>query len=386
MEQQQHILFSLSCPPKQGPGSPIIVDRHLKRLSSDWKISVVAPEQSFTGINFPDSWQAIPMPQRQWWWPPYRPQIPVLLETRFWCWQQECEQVLQGERPTAILTVLQDIYAVFAAHLSRVWQVPLYVILHDREELWKKSEAEYDWTVKNWLNVLNQATQVWSVSEELGNVYQINDPTKISTLIPIPEGRNQNFVDWKEEFQNSPVVAYAGSIYPSQVSHFETIASTLQKINGKLLLVTPQNPGVSQLLNSYPNVERYEPFAKNVDVINFLAEKASCILVPYPLNLTEHPWAATCFPSKLVEFSHLGLPILILAPLNTALGSWAKSYDWYSYLMQMDSERLLQILAQMTDKEKWMQMAGQSQAVARTEFNPELIQAQFLSELTTTKK
>ncbi|MBC1295093.1 hypothetical protein GNF11_08845 [Nostoc sp. UCD122] len=387
MKQHQHILVSLGSAPKQGPGSPIIIDRHLKRLPSSWQISIVAPEESFADTNMPDSWQLLSIPMRRWWWPPYRRQIPKLLETRFLCWQMECEKIFLRERPTAIVTVLHDIYSVFAAYLSKIWQVPLSVIVHDQEELWAKSELEYHWIKRNWQAVLNQATRVWTVSSELANTYNIMDTSKVSILLPIPEGRQQKFVEWKDRFKTSPVIAYAGSIYPSQVSSFFKIASLLEKLNGTLLLVTPLNrPGIPDLINNCPNIEHRELFTTNVEVINFLAEKASCILVPYPLDLAEHPWAATCFPSKLVEFSHLGLPAIILAPLDTALGNWAIRHKWDSYLTNMDEEMLLEILYELTEKEKWTKMANQCQRVSQGEFNPELIQSQFESELAVSSK
>ncbi|MEG4484122.1 hypothetical protein [Microcoleus sp. D2_18a_B4] len=386
MKKQQHILFSYGCPPKQGFGSPIIVNRHLRRLSSNWEISIVAPQQSFTGINFPDFWQPIPLPMRRWWWLPYCPQISKLLEIRFWYWQLECERVLLQKRPTAIVTVLYDIYSIFAAYLAKTWQVPLSVIIHDQEEVRAKSEVEHHLIRKNWKSVLNQATKIWSVSQELGDLYKVNNPDKISTLIPIPEGSNQSFATWKDKFTASPVVAYAGNIYPSQISYIYSIASTLQKINGTFLLVTPKNrPGVVELLNAFPNIEYQEPFPRNADVISFLKNQASCILVLYPFNLSEFPWGATSFPSKLVEFSHLGLPVLILAPPDTALGSWATKHNWYSYLSRMDEEKLFQIINQLIEKEKWIQMAHQSQIVAKSEFNPNLIQAQFESEIATVR-
>jgi glycosyltransferase involved in cell wall biosynthesis len=386
MGQHQHILFSYCSPPMQGPGSPIIMDRHLKRLSNDWKISIIAPEQSFVNTDFPDSWQVIRMPMRRWWWPPYRLHISKSLELRFLCWRLECERVFFGERPTAIVTILKDIYSIFAAYLSKAWQIPLYVIVHDREELWSNSDLERRWIRRNYPIVLNQATKIWPVSEELGSFCKVNEATKITTLIPIPEGKNRGFAKWADEFKTSPVVAYAGSIYPSQVAHFRSVASKLEKLGGTLLLITPKDrPGILQLLDAFPNIEHREPFAKNSDVIDFLARRASCVLVPYPLNLSEHPWAATCFPSKLVEFSHLGLPIFILAPAGTALGNWAIKHGWYSYLSDMDEEKLFQMLRRLTEKTEWIEMAKQSQAVAQEEFNPDLIQAQFESELSTGK-
>ncbi|MBJ7296114.1 MAG: hypothetical protein JHC73_07280, partial [Dolichospermum sp.] len=86
-------------------------------------------------------------------------------------------------------------------------------------------------------------------------------------------------------------------------------------------------------------------------------------------------------PSKLVEFCHLGLPILIIAPTTTSLGKWSLEHNWLSYLSNMDDDKLLLTLSNMTEKQKWLQMASQSITVAQSEFNPEYIQAQFESAI-----
>lgn len=384
--QQQHILFTLGHAPKQGSGTPIIIDRHLRRLSSEnWKISIVSTEQSIASQNFPHSWHIIPMPVRRWWWFPYRPQIPGLLDLRLRCWQSECERVLMKERPSAILTVLQDVYSLFAAHLSKTWQIPLSVIVHDQHEFWASSDAQYRCIRQNSNTVLNQAARVWPVSREIGDGCQVKETSKISVLLPISEGNYQGFVKWKDSFKSNPVIAYAGSLYEGQIPIFYRIASALKKINGTFLLIITNfecfQVDLLKLLKNCSNVKYQKPFVKNIDVITFLAENASCILVSYPLDLTKHPWIATSFPSKLIEFSHLGLPLLTLAPPSTALSNWAKRHNWLSHLSQINEEEVLKVLNQLTEKESWMKMAQQSQNVALNEFNPNVIQAQFESEL-----
>jgi len=377
-----HILFIGGFPPKQGVGSPIIIDRHLKRLPNTHEISIVAPEQTFINIDFPEAWRLIRMPKRRWWWLPYRYTVPLLQKVRFWYWRTECEKILRHERPSVILTVLQDKHSVFSAYLSKSWQIPLITILHDQEELWAKSDKEYNWIKENWKFVINQSTKVLPVSIELSRVYCINNPSKVFKLMPIPEGGFKDFIKWKDEFKISPTIAYAGSIYPSQISCFKKIATVISKINGKFLLVTDAKKSeVLELLNSHSNIEHQEPFPENIDVINYLANNASCIIVSYPLDLHIHPWAITCFPSKLVEFCHLGLPILIIAPTTTSLGKWSLEHNWLSYLSNMDEEKLLLTLSNMTEKQKWLQMASQSITVAQSEFNPEYIQAQFESAI-----
>jgi len=381
---QKHLLLVSFLPPMQGTGTSIILERHLLQLDrKGWKVSVVVPEHRVQSANkLSNSWQVIPLLARRWWWPPFRPQIPGSLEMRLHLWQLECERVLGREKPSAILTVLWDIYPLLAMRLSKSWKVPLSVIIHDQPELWTKSEAEHRLIRQRSATILNQAARVWPVSRELGDVYKLKETQKISVLSPIPEENSWSFSEWKSYFKSHPVVAHAGSLHQFQLPNLQSLASALQKVNGTLLLITPgNNPVLSKLLEVYPNVKYHEPFAHNRDVIKFLSDNASCILVSYSFGVSEQPWAATSFPSKLVEFSHLGLPVLILAPSSTAISNWAKEHQWLSYISQLNEAEFLKVLNKLTVKETWLEMAQQTQKVALNEFNPNLIQSQFESEL-----
>lgn len=381
---QKHILLVSFVPPMQGTGTPIILERHLRQLErKNWKVSIVVPEQRMWNVDrLPNSWQIIPLIARRWWWPPFRPQIPGAVELRLPLWQLECEKLLGRERPSAILTLLWDIYPLLAMHLSKRWKIPLSVIIHDQEELWAKSETEYRSIRQRSVSILDQAARVWPVSRELGEVYKLKETQKIKVLSPIPEEIPWSFVEWKNTFKTHPVIAYAGSIHPFQLPNFQSLAAALQKVNGTLLLITPSNnPVLSKLLDVYQNVKHHEPFVQNRDVIKFLSDNASCILVSYSFALTQQPWAATSFPSKLIEFSHLGLPVLILAPSSTATGNWAIQHQWLGYVSQLNEADILKIIEKLIIQETWLEMARQTRNVTLGEFNPKLIQSQFESEL-----
>jgi hypothetical protein len=384
----QRLLLVSFVPPAQATGTPIILQRHLHQLErKGWKVSIVVPEQYIPTGNEPaESWQIIPLPARRWWWPPFRPQLACSVKIRLHLWKLVCERALDRERPSAILTVLWGIYPLLAMHLSKSWKVPLSVIIHDQQELWATAEAEHHFLKQRSLTILNQSQRIWPVSWELVNNYDLRNKDKITVLVPIPDKTYGSFVEWKNHFGTHPVVAHAGSLHPFQIPNFESLALALQKINGTLLLVTDDdNVVLNKLLELYPNVKHRKPFAHNRDVVKFLSDNASCILVSYSFEIREQRWAATSFPSKLVEFSHLGLPVLILASPCSAISNWAKARQWLSHISELDNKELLKVLSRLTIRETWLEMANQTRKVASGEFDPDLIQAQFESELAVTR-
>ncbi len=377
------MLYVSSIIPKQGSGGWIVIQRHLERLEkAGWKISLVVPQQCIQGVEFPKSWETIIMPMRKWWWLPMKSYLPGSLELRLLHWQIECKRVLKGRQPNAILTILGDNYALLASRLSQVRKVPLSIIIHDDLKLRATSQKERVKIEKYNEMILKSSSRVWLVSPEMKDIFPLRKADNVSVLLPVPEGNYLKFVSWKPEFQSSPVVAHAGSFYLFHVPYFQKIANTLKKINGTLLIVTSKNnPALTVLLEKCNNIKIQEPFEKNQDVLDFLRDYASCMLVAYPSCLDQHPWIATSFPSRMIEFMHLGLPFLILASSNTALANWAVRNNWHGYLSKLDEASLLNFLKKITEQEAWSEMADQSKYTAVNEFNPDLIQAQFESEL-----
>jgi hypothetical protein len=380
----RHILLVSFLPPNQGIGSPIVLGRHLNNLELEgWNISIASPEHTLRNKDqFPSSWRIIPLSGRRWWWPPLRPQVSGLLNLRLPFWRWECEQYLGIERPCVILVVLWGIYPRLASYLAKSWDVPLAVIIHDQNELWAKSSEEYFRIWKRSMSVLSSASRIWPVSQELAEAYKIDRCKKTSVLYPIPARLSCDFVEWKSDFYYHPVFAYAGSLHPFQFPNLSILAKCLQRVNGKLLIIAPaDNPTLSKLLSVCPNIEYYESFDKNGDVIKFLHEKASCILVSYSFSFIEQPWAKTSFPSKLIEFSKIGLPILIMSPRETAISNWAEKNKWLSYISSLDEKEMMDMILKIIDSNTWMLFSEQVKKFSLKDFNSDIIHSQFISEL-----
>ncbi|GAB4369332.1 MAG: hypothetical protein Kow00121_09150 [Elainellaceae cyanobacterium] len=280
------------------------------------------------------------------------------------------------------MTIIGDHYALLASRLTKTWKIPLSVIIHDDlklRETTKQGRIKFEKYAKL---VLDRSARAWLVSPEMKDAFSFNESTRISVLLPLPEGSNQNFVEWKQSFKTNPVIAHAGSFYLFHVPYFKKIAEILKRFNGTLLIVTSKdNPALLSLLEASTNVKVQEPFDRNQDVLCFLKDNASCMLICYPFGLEQHPWTATSFPSRMVEFMHLGLPFLILASPNTALANWGMRNNWRSYFDHLDESSLSNFFEELTREETWSLMAAQAQYAATHEFDPDQIQAQFENEL-----
>ena len=380
-----HILFISRQPPKQGTGSHIIFKRHLKRLEdSNWEISIVAPEHSLTNQEITDTWNVISLPKRRWWWLPSRKNVPFSFLIRMWYWEWECKHNLKGKKISAILADYWDEYSLFAAFLAKKWKVPFSLIIHDQPELWAKSNKERQKIAKRTRFVINCAERIWAVSPELADAYGLKLSSKTSVLLPIPNGEFSNLSLKEKSGDREFTVAHAGSLHSFQFNNLKILADCLKKVNGVLLLIASEdNSTLIKLKKECSNIKCQKPFETNIEAIQFLSRTANCLLVSYSFNLSQQLWAKTSFPSKLVEFSHLGIPILILAPSETAVSNWALNNNWLAYVSSLEEEKINNVINMLTDRQNWSIMSEQSKEIAIKIFNPEHIHNQFKSEIAT---
>jgi glycosyltransferase involved in cell wall biosynthesis len=376
-QHRKHIVYVGGVIPKQGFSGSAILYRHFNRLeSSNWKISLISSERGLSQSTFPHSWNVISLPDRGIWWPPVREQLPASLKLRLYLWAREARPFFTESKPSIILTVLWDCYSLLAAHLSIKWNIPLCVIVHDDWELFCPPSRRH--IIRKYKKeVLEQASQVLSVSQKLGDSLNLAKLQGNQVLLPIPSERINNFVEWSTKFKN-PVLAYAGTIYPGFLTVLKQMAKSLESFGGKLIVI-PSSSKDNNLdsLKEISNVDCYDPFDTNAQVIDFLSKECSCILVGYPLGLDpDFAWRYS-FPSKLLEFSNLGLPTLILAPPCTALFDWVIEHKWLCYLDEINESRLQETLKMLINEKLWQVMSNQTREMIETDFNPTTIHRKF---------
>jgi glycosyltransferase involved in cell wall biosynthesis len=381
------VLYIHEEPPQEGLGCPVIVRRHLLRLEEKgWKITVVAASQFMEGASIPPSWRCIIMPRRRWWWPPCRTTLGWAHRIRLFWETREIRRELKGSQPDLLLTQLHRRYPLLAAHLSHVWNVRLGLFIFDEREVWERDEKARRRLLAESKVVLRAADHIWTVSDELRDAYQAMTGAEISDrftrLIPIPEGLPSASAQWNSDFANRPVVACAGSLHGFHLPLLRLVAKALDRMNGELLLVCDHgNEAYRTLIEECGNVRRHDAFQHNTDCVEFLMQNASALLVSYAFDLKLQPWARRSFPSKFVEFSHTGLPILLAAPEGSAIQSWARSNSWHGLIEKPDAEAALAYVRGLTQPARWRALADQSRRVAQGEFDPAKIQEQFEREL-----
>jgi hypothetical protein len=382
---QQHILVLNYVAPRHGTGSEIVLFRHLMKLSEiGWQVTICSPDADKIGTDFrvPD-WTYIQPPMRKWWWPPYRQSSPLLESLRAFAIAQFVKKELRRRdlpSPRVVLTNLWSYFARAAAEFSKITGARLITLLHDQQEFWAESQTEYKMCRDRVSMVARQSTFLGAVSQPLLDAYGLAPPNA-HLLLPIP-GEIQYVQVTETERPREFIIGHAGSLHEFQYENLSLLAHCLSKLGGKLLLICPStNPTHLKLVERFSNIISVEFFKENESAISHLAENCAGLLVSYSFSSAKQQWATSSFPSKFLEYCRTGLPVLLLAPEESATGRWAKENAWSLFMSALDEDLLDQKLEYLRHSDNWSREAARTRQLASSEFSAATIHQTLLDQM-----
>lgn len=368
-----------------GIASSVVLYRHLRGLqAAGWRI-IVATREDRLNEEGADSCEVIGIPDRKPFWTPFRLQHNFLVRRRIQQWSRHVQRRLGGAQPDVVISVLAGPFALVAAELASRMQAPLGLFVHDAWENWGhqfgSASSGAEWSQR----VLSRAAWAWPASSALAHRVRVVRTGDTSLLWPLPGSHAGSHPGWRPEFARQPTVVAAGSGYHADAT-LVAVARALAPLGGRLIVVGSNFPrGMGgPLLEQEPNVALQAPFPTGEECVRFVREQAAAFLIPYPLfgvSRDDVEYVRDSFPSRLIEFSHTGLPILVTAPPDFAVSRWASARSWEGLVTEPSEAALENVLRRLTDETAWRRMAAQTQAAAREEFDPDRIQHQFESDL-----
>lgn len=367
--------------PAAGTGSPIIVLRHLKRFAADgWKVVVVGEYGGNYDECIAAGWTVIYPVRRRWWWPPYREKLSASRWLRLRLLASDI--VAQAPAPDVIFGYLaahSAFSAELAVQISRHSRVPLHFLAHDDAAAFPYAKGREAELRREHGRILSAAAFSWFVSPELAACFP-NTSGNGRLLYPIPEGWSEP-AQWHGELAHRSAVYYAGHLWPEQLPLMTRVARSVAAADGELVLMARQTEAVREFCLTEP--ARWQPqFPTNREALAHLAAEAAAVLVSYADTIDDMPWCATSFPSKLVEYCHLGIPVAIVAHADSSVAKWARRVGFPYCFEPKDLQSFQGWVAGLRQKELWEERAGLSLKFARSEFDPNRIQARLANAMT----
>ena len=380
------LLYVSNMVPGVPGGGEVMVYRHLHALAgSGWRVTVSPPAAAIRPLPADHGFEMLPLPGRRFWWPPSDPRIPATqwLRARLWCNAVRSNPAWTGPAPDCVLTVLWGHASHTAALLAKAWGVPLAVWVHDLfREMGLPPRAERDGE-RLMKSVLSRADRVWTVSEELGSALEpLCRKGAVRPLTPVPEQNAAPPGGWRPRFRPGPVVAHAGAFHAHHVRYLAAVAGAAARLGGGLVVVTPEGNPALGLLRATGTRFRHQPsFGSSAEALRFLSEEASALTIMYPLDPGAYRHPPLGFPSRLIEFSHLGLPILLAAPPGNPVLNWADRAGWPLVLKNEDAASLEAAIGRLASRADWTSLSERMLGIAAKVCDPRRIHRQFMDEL-----
>lgn len=373
--------------PVEGAGSAIIVYRHLLRFAADgWKVRIVADFGQSDAIAQQHGWPVMTLSHRKRWWPPFKPDQTLSRAIRAWLWAGEVNAWLNGLQPSGILTYLSafsDTLSIAGAGFASRYRVPMAVIVHDDARCFSESAGLGQRAHARRQSILEHSTKSWFASPGLADCFPLPSH-RSGVLPPIPEGvAPADDLATTELTDGVPLLVYAGNYWPPQISTFTRLAAATRAGGGRFLTVLKENADHVAHLQDH-GVEWRAPFARNIEALDYFRTHATALVVSYSEQTADMPWTRTSFPSKLIEYCHLGVPIVIVAREDTAIFRWARERKFPDVFAPDDAEGFTGYVTQLRDAEFRRERASVARSFARNEFAPDVIHRQLEASLLVT--
>ena len=237
--------------------------------------------------------------------------------------------LLNGFEPDAVLTVAHGYSWITAARLALTYGVPLHLICHDD---WPRLAHGVDFA-KNRLDAIfgeiyKQAASRFCVSPFMRDTYRVRYGSEGTVLYPSRAGDCPLFDAPPERLKrnNHPfTVAFGGTINsPGYMRALRTLRTALEVLSGRLLIFGPLTADAAKQNDlAGPNIVLCGLVTARELMARF-REEVDVLYVPMSFDSEDRANMEAGFPSKLTDYTAVGLPLLIHGPTYCSAVRWAR--------------------------------------------------------------
>jgi hypothetical protein len=286
-------------------------------------------------------------------------------------------------QPDAIVTVAYGSYSFVAASLARRLKKPLITFFHD---WWPdltlcrgQSKKVLDYKFRQ---LYQDSALALCVSDTMQQ--ELGPHPNAPVLYPIP-GPRQAVPTWTPPTpseQNPFKVVYLGTLlggYGKLVQTLSQVLSTAEYSPVQFNLYGPATDWPQAALADAQSRGLYGGARYGAEAQAVLNE-ADAFLVVMSFTEDQRRYVRTSFPSKLLEYSAYGKPIIVWGPEESTAVQFARKYQAAAIVTSPDPQAVLQCCAQLSqDMAQQSQLAAAAHRIYTTLFDPHNIHQQFLA-------
>jgi hypothetical protein len=248
------------------------------------------------------------------------------LSAPWWC--DRIERHLDGFQPEAVLSVAHGFSWMTAAAFASRHGLPLHFIVHDDwPAIVTGARPVRAWVDREVRRCYLKATSRLCVSSYMLDEYKRRYGVNGTILYPCRAADAVLFDLPPERLRHTNpgiTAAFAGTINdPGDAQTLQRLAGILNVHGGRLLIYGPLTREVSATIGLDRQNIDVRGLVSSSDLIQRVRDEADILFVPMSFHPECRARIETNFPSKLTDYTAMGLPLLIYGPDYSSAVRWA---------------------------------------------------------------
>ncbi|MDN3586201.1 hypothetical protein QWY86_05955 [Pedobacter aquatilis] len=266
---------------------------------------------------------------------------------------------------------MEDYVSYLVYFLAKQANIPFYLFFHD-DNIFNRYFKENILSKKQITRIIENCGHFFVVSEPMKEIISLNGGKNVSVVYPIPDG---SFIAQGKRIKSEKFnFVISGMLLPCFFEKtVEKINDAVEETDTNIILIGSFNQDYKDSLQNASKISFYKKFEELYELFNFMVEETDVIIVFYSSDTNEEIRSRYSFPSRFVEFCHLGIPILIIAPQSAAIGKWAIKNSWLSYVSSETKTDLVTIINKLKNPDFRSACVKQCRYFAEEDFNPVII-------------
>jgi glycosyltransferase involved in cell wall biosynthesis len=282
----------------------------------------------------------------------------------------------KGFCPDAVLTVVHGYSWNSAVRFARKFNLPYHLIIHDD---WDKTFNAADILMpmlhRRFGDTYRNAASRLCVSPYMADHYRRQYGVSGDVLYPSRAAGVVGFDTPSQrvnEVGSTFTIAFAGSINsPGCVAALRSVAQALEPINGRLAIFGPISDLGAQRAGLVGANVQLKGLVSSDELIKTCREEVDALVVPMSFDPKDRANMTLSFPSKLTDYTAIGLPIIIFGPPYCSAVNWAVEHPNVAEVVDINDVAFLEstIVRLSRDPQRRKQLACRALQVGRTCFD-----------------
>lgn len=277
-----------------------------------------------------------------------------LLNTRFTQWYSswlirtaslrvgQISHLLRDFSPQAVLTVSHGFSFLTAARYASLRSLPLHLICHDDwPSVTNCLPVMKDWLHREFCRVYQMASSRMCVSPFMCKSYYERYGKEGQVLYPSRSDNQVKYQSPPERLSDTDhpfTVVFAGTINTSgYVKALKSLAIALEQVKGRLIIYGPSNTEDAKSLGLDRSNIILGGMLSSKDLMKKLRAEADLLFVPMSFDPADRINMIMGFPSKLTDYTAVGLPLLIYGPEYCSASKWAHENQGVAIVINSES-------------------------------------------------